>query len=178
MRRRDLLLGAGSLAVLGGGAAVSQGWIGGAEGRIDPVDLETIEAPGSPGGATTVPEPGRVTFVKLFATWCTVCKGMMPAVAAAHGEVDDDVQFLSVTSEPVGTTISREDVAEWWIDHDGGWPVALDTDYELTGQLEASGVPYAYVLDADNRVVWEHRGDASAEELLAGIRTATGSDGG
>lgn len=174
MRRRDLLLGAGSLAALGGGAAVAFD-VGGSEQKaIEPVEIETIDAPGSTAGTVRVPERGGVTFVELFATWCNVCESTMPEIAAAYDSVGDDVQFLSVTNEPLGNTATREDVAAWWRQHNGTWTVAADRDLELTQRLDASGVPYSFVLDARNRIVWQHRGRASAETIRDGIRTAGG----
>jgi thiol-disulfide isomerase/thioredoxin len=175
MRRRDLLIGAGSLAALGGGAAVAFDVVGPTDGNaVAPVELDAIEAPGSDSGTVTVPEPGRVTFLELFATWCNVCESMMPELAAVHESVGDGVQFLSVTNEPLGNTVTREDVAAWWRQHSGTWTVAADRDLELTQRLDASGVPYSFVLDARNRVVWQHRGRTSAEKIRAGIRTAGG----
>jgi thiol-disulfide isomerase/thioredoxin len=110
----------------------------------------------------------------LFATWCNVCESMMPELATAHESVGDDVQFLSVTNEPLGNTVTREDVAEWWREHDGSWTVAADGDLELSRRLEASGVPYAFVLDSRNRITWRHRGRTSAETIQSEIRAAEG----
>lgn len=178
MRRRDLLAGIGSLVTLGGGIALAFGKLGGPDeaAGIQPVDLETVDTAGSSGETVTVPALGEPTFIKFFATWCTVCQGMMPELAVAHEEVNDEVQFLSVTNEPVGITTTREEVVEWLEEHDGNWPVALDSELELTERLDPSGVPYAYALDSDNRVVWEHRGDATADELIKGIRSAMGEE--
>jgi thiol-disulfide isomerase/thioredoxin len=170
MRRRDVLAGLGSLAVLGGGAAVAFDAVGQSQGDIEPVDVETLDAPGSDAGTATVPERGRVTFVELFATWCTVCQSMMPRVAEVHDAVGDEVQFLSVTNEPLGNTVTREDVVEWWADHGGEWTVAADTNLELTQRLDASGVPYAVVFDEDNHIVWQHRGRTTTETLETKIR--------
>lgn len=171
MRRRDLLAGLGSLAALGGAGAVSLGVFDQQRaGGVDPVTLDALEASGSEPGAVTVPERGRVTFVELFATWCTVCQSMMPELAAAHDAVDDSVQFLSVTNEPLGQTISEADVAEWWADHGGNWTVAADRDLDLTQRLDATGVPHAVVFDEQNTVTWEHRGRTTAETITAKIQ--------
>lgn len=172
VRRRDLLAGAVGLGVLGGGSALAFGAVPFGTDGLDPVELETLDAPGSTAGTATIPERGRVTFVELFATWCTVCQSMMPRLAEVHETVDEDVQFLSVSNEPVGTTVSREEVAEWWADNGGAWPIALDSDLALTEQLDASGVPYAVVFDERNRVTWQHRGRARTDELVERIRSA------
>lgn len=176
MRRREVLAGAAGLAVLGGGAAVTLGEVNPFEDEsaVDPLELETIDAPGSEAGTALVPERGRVTFLELFATWCHVCERTMEPLAAVHEAVGDDVQFVSVTNEPVGNTVERSDVADWWAAHGGNWPVALDTDLELTKRLDASGVPYAFVLDEANVVAWSGRGYKSADELRAPIRDAVG----
>ena len=172
MRRRDLLVGAGSLAAVGGGAAVAFDVVGSEEAIVGEAELETIDAPGSAAGTAPIPERGTVTFVELFATWCSICQSMMPELAAVHASVGDEVQYVSVTNEPLGNTITREDVAEWWAEHGGEWTVAADPELELTRALDASGVPYAFVLDERNRVVWRHRGRSSAEKLRTQIRNA------
>lgn len=173
MRRRDLLIGAGSVAALGGGAAVAFDVVGsGGSAGIDPIEIETLDAPGSEAGTATVPATGEVTFLEVFATWCTVCESMMPEVAAANEAVGSDVQFLSVSNEPLGNTVTREDVAEWWGENGGAWTVGVDPDLELTRALDASGVPYSFVLDADNRVVWKHRGRSDAETIESRVRDA------
>ncbi|RZH69552.1 TlpA family protein disulfide reductase [Natrinema altunense] len=175
MRRREVLVGVAGLAALGGGALAVGEWNPLESGdAVDSIELETIDAPGSDAGTASVPERGRVTFVELFATWCTVCERQMEPLGVVHETVADDVQFVSATSEPVGNTVTRADIADWWRDHDGDWPVALDTDLELTEALDASGVPYAFVLDESNAVTWSGRGRESADEIRSAIDAAGG----
>lgn len=172
MRRRDLIVGAGSLAVLGGGAAMAFDVVGSDESTVRPLEIETLDAPGSTAGTTMVPELGRVTFVEMFATSCTICQSMMPDLAATHDAVEGDVQFLSVTNEPLGNTVTREDVIEWWVDNGGDWTVGVDPNLDLTRVLDSSGVPYKFILDEENRIVWRSRGRSSEEEMTRQIRDA------
>ncbi|MFC3959357.1 TlpA family protein disulfide reductase [Halovivax cerinus] len=173
MRRRELIAGAGALAVLGGaGAMATTGWRPGSEeARIDPIELPTIPGTADPAETTTVPERGRVSVVEIFATWCDVCARQMQPMGRLVDETDTDVQIVSVTNEPLGDTITREDVADWWERHDGRWPVAHDPDLDLTATLDAAGVPYTVVLDAENRIVWRHSEyvgvDALREQVTA-----------
>jgi thiol-disulfide isomerase/thioredoxin len=178
MRRRDVLAGLVGLGTVGGGAyLLGQGGVPvGADGPdgVEALELRAVEAPGSRDEVVTVPEPGRVTFVEFFATWCEVCAASMPALAAAHDRVDEDVQFLSVTNEPLGHAVTREEIAAWWADHDGSWTVAPDDDLALTEALGASSVPTMVVLDADNVVTWSATGEHSAEEIVDRIEAAGG----
>jgi thiol-disulfide isomerase/thioredoxin len=138
---------------------------------ITPVTLETVEAPGSAGDPVTVPARGRVSVVTFFATWCHVCEEEMGALGTAHESLDG-VQFVSVTNEPVGHAVTREEIREWWVEHDGNWPVALDDDLELTDTLNVSGVPRVFVFDADNAVSWQGEGRVSAETIQGAVADA------
>jgi len=89
VRRRDLLAGLASVGALGGAGAVATGRVpdaiggdelGGSEADgdraepIEPVTLDTVEAPGSRDGEVTLPMPDRPTFVDFFGTWCPPAK--------------------------------------------------------------------------------------------------------
>ena len=179
MKRRELLAGLGALGVVGTGAAYQSGALdsirtdsGGDTGRVEPVELPRLDAPGSPPGTETIPESGRVTYLALFATWCTICQRKMDPLGDAAAAVDDDVQFVSVTNEPVGATVEPAEVVDWWREYDGSWPVAHDEDLELTRQVDAPGVPYSVVIDADNRLVWSDSGYKGSDTILERVREA------
>jgi thioredoxin-like negative regulator of GroEL len=147
MRRRDLLAGIGGLAVVGGGTIVatrSQ-----TEESVEPVTVEQLGRDGTVVGERQVPQRGQPTLLTVFATWCSICRRTMPEVA----------------NEAIGQTTTREDVADWWRSHGGDWPVAVDTDLELTAAFDVRSVPHTVVLDADNRIVYEDQGEKTAAEL-------------
>ncbi|MFA9518282.1 TlpA family protein disulfide reductase [Halopenitus sp. H-Gu1] len=172
MRRREVLIGGASLFVAGGGALVATGAGRDDATSIEPVEIETLDAPGSESGTTFVPEPGRVTYLEVFATWCSVCRSMMPRIASVHGTFGEEIQFASVTNEPIGNTTARADVVDWWDRNDGAWTVGIDDELVLTERLDASGVPYSFVIDAENRITWSHRGAIEASTIEARIRDA------
>jgi thiol-disulfide isomerase/thioredoxin len=170
VRRRDFIAGALGLAAVGGGVAYTRS--GGDSGSVTSVEVETLDAPGSEAGTAEVPRRGEVTFVEFFATWCTVCKGMMDEVARAHEEVGEEVQFLSVSNEPVGHTVTRGEVVEWWRQNGGGWTVGVDGDLRLTEALDAGGVPTTVVVDAENRIVTADTGRKTSDEIVEAVESA------
>lgn len=184
MERRELLAGLGALGIFGAGAATaftdfditdptgSNSGGGGQSAGFESYDLPRFEAPGSPPGTETVPDRGRVSYVTFFATWCGICQRKMEPLGEAHAAVDGDVQFVSVTNEPVGKTIEPEAVVQWWREHDGQWPVAHDANLELTRAVDAPGVPYSLVFDADNVLTWSDGGYKDAETILQQIEDA------
>ena len=136
-----------------------------------PVTVETLDATGSDAGTATVPAPDRVTFVEFFATTCDICASQMSVVGDAYERVDD-VQFLSVTSEPVGLSVSKSEVASWWADHDGTWTVGVDDGTTLARRYDATSVPTAVVIARDGTVTWSHSGRTDAETITAKIESA------
>ncbi|ELZ42686.1 redoxin [Halorubrum saccharovorum DSM 1137] len=186
MRRRHLLAGLASVGVLGGAGAVATGGVPDAIGGdpagsqtsgdepepIEPVTLDTIEAPGSRDGEVTLPAPDRPTFVDFFGTWCPPCAEQMPALAEAHDRIGDEVLFVSVTTEPVGDAVSEETVVDWWRENDGDWLVAADVTAELASRFPIGSYPSARAMDASGRVRWATSGTHTTEEFVAGIERA------
>ncbi|WP_434521680.1 TlpA family protein disulfide reductase [Halorubrum sp. AS12] len=191
MRRRDLLAGLASVGVLGGAGAVATGGVpnslggdaldgsetsnetdGEAPEPVEPVTLETVDAPGSRDGEVTLPAPDRPTFIDFFATWCSPCVEQMPDLVAAHERLGEEVLFVSVTPEDVGGAVSEESVADWWTENDGDWLVAADVTAELAARLNVGGYPSARAIDAAGRVRWSTSGTHTTEEFVAGIERA------
>jgi thiol-disulfide isomerase/thioredoxin len=180
VRRRHLLAGLASAGVLGGagvvatgnGPTVSGAGTDGAE-PIASTTIRTVDAPGSRDGEVTLPADGRPTFVDFFGTWCPPCAEQMPALAEAEDRVGDAVLFVSVTTEDVGGAVREATVADWWRDHGGDWLVAADVTAELAAKLNVSGYPTAVALDASGRIRWSESGVHTADELVAGIETAS-----
>jgi thiol-disulfide isomerase/thioredoxin len=136
-----------------------------------PVPVETLDAPGSEAGTVTVPDSGRVTFVEFFATTCDICAAQMSAVGAAHDRIGPEVQFLSVTSEPVGLSVSKSEVVSWWADNGGDWTVGVDDGTALARRYDATSVPTAVVVDAAGNVTWRHGGRIDADAIVSAVES-------
>jgi len=111
--------------------------------------------------------------LEFFATTCSVCADQMSVLATANRRVDGSVPFLSVTSEPVGLSVSRAAVREWWARHGGAWPVGLDDGTKLAQRYDATLVPTTLVLDGDGTVSWRHTGRFDVGALTDAISAVT-----
>jgi len=173
MRRRHLLAG------VAGTTALCAGWLYvgrelSSDDATEPVAVETLAAPGSENGTVTVPPADRPLVLEFFATTCSVCADQMAVLGDARDELDGSVRFLSVTSEPVGLSVTRTDVREWWRDHDGRWSVGLDDGTALAERYDATRVPTTLVLDADGEVAWRHTGRFDAAQLVTAVTEVSG----
>lgn len=186
MRRRDVLAGLGSIGVLGGAGLVAIGEMPSLEGQsedranrgtmneteTDPVTIETINAPGSQDGHVTLPASDRATFIDFFGTWCPPCVEQMPALAKANKRVGDSVLFISVTTEAVGSSITEQELINWWETHDGNWLLGIDQRAELAARYLEGGYPSAIAIDTTGKVQWSEAGVKTADQLIAGIQQA------
>lgn len=181
MRRRDLVAGLGGVAALGaaGWYAVAGNGSGdagaGDDAGIEPVTVETLDAPHSDAGTMTVPAPGSVTVIDVFATWCSGCDDQLRSLAEAREQVDGGVRFVSVTNEAIGGGLTREDLREFWREHAGRWPIALDDEGELTTRLGVQGLPHTAVTDSSGRVVYAEQGVTSPDAVVSAVERATES---
>ncbi|MFP8952636.1 redoxin family protein [Natrialbaceae archaeon A-arb3/5] len=175
MRRRDVLAGIGSAGVVAGAGALAiygvpsvEDFTGADGPQHDPMEIETVDAPGSDAGQTLVPDPDQPTFIDIFGTWCPPCVDQMPALAEANERVGDEVRFISVTNESVGEnrSITEAELVEWWDEHDGNWTLGLDPTAELTERYLAGNYPTAAVIDDEGRVQWSDDGVKTADELV------------
>jgi len=169
--RRRLLAAVGTAAA-GAGGLYANPWRSGDDG-VEPVTVETLRAPGSESGSVTVPPADGPLVLEFFATTCSVCSAQMSVLAGARQRVDAAVPFLSVTSEPVGLSVTRGDVCEWWRTHDGSWTVGLDEGTTLAERYDATRVPTTLVLDRGD-VSWRHTGRFDADSLVEAVRAVTG----
>lgn len=174
MNRRDLIAGIGSLGVLAGagvlatrGPSLLESDDGSPRNGGEPIELETIDAPGSEAGTLTVPEPGQAMVVDFFATTCTTCASLMPTVAEARGKAEG-VTFLSVTGER-----EPEPIREWWEEHEGNWAVAMDPRFTLYERYEVVGTPTTVAIDGTGATHWRSEGSGkTVEDILEGAAAA------
>ncbi|MFC5279811.1 TlpA family protein disulfide reductase [Halorubrum rubrum] len=176
MERRHLLAGIASAGVLGAGGVVATGNVPAALGGssaepVEPITLDTIEAPGSRDGEVTIPAPDRPTFIDFFGTYCDPCWDQMPALAEANDRTGDSVLFVSVTTEDIGGLVSESRVVEMWEETGGDWLAAADRSAELAAKLDVGGYPTAVVLDSTGRIRWSDSGVHTADTLVERIES-------
>ncbi|WP_020178705.1 TlpA disulfide reductase family protein [Methylopila sp. M107] len=107
-----------------------------------PVQAKSLD--GAP--LTISPEPGRVTLVHFFASWCEPCKDELPSLAAFAKARSDTIRFIGVN---VAEPASRAKTFAARFDLPGA--VALDEDKTITTAFHVRGLPATVVLSPDGR---------------------------
>jgi thiol-disulfide isomerase/thioredoxin len=134
--------------------------------------IDLIDTQYSTDSMQAVPGNGSVTVIDMFATWCVGCEEQFRNLAAVHERVPGSVEFVSVSNEALGGSLSRADIREYWKHHAGEWSVGLDNNGALTRRLGVNGLPFTVVTNPDRHVVLAARGTTDPSVVEAAITKA------
>lgn len=106
----------------------------------------------------------RPLLVEFWATWCPLCKALLPRMEAARQKYGDRVQFLVVA---VAVNQSKSSIRRHQAVRAMPFPILWDTDGRATRAFQAPSTSYVVVLDAKGRVVYTGTGaDQNIEEAV------------
>lgn len=111
-----------------------------------------------------------VYVVEFWATWCPPCRTSIPHLTELQKKFKDKgVVFLGVSNE-------KPEVIRPFVDKMGDkmdYVVAADKDRKTSaaymGAYGAKGIPHAFVVDKEGRVVWQGHPMAELEETIQAI---------
>jgi thiol-disulfide isomerase/thioredoxin len=112
---------------------------------------------------------GKPLLVEFWATWCSNCEALEPAMLAAHSKYGEDVNFL-VVAVAVNQSVRR--VRRYEESHEVPGRFLWDTDGRATRAFMAPATSYVAVLDGAGRVVYTGLGPD--QDIEAAVEKALG----
>ncbi|UXP31549.1 TlpA family protein disulfide reductase [Reichenbachiella agarivorans] len=106
----------------------------------------------------------QLTIVDFWATWCKPCVKSIPKlVELSHTYDNETVAFVGVNVDsPRNTSKVRPFAMSRRIDY----PVLLDSDQALYGELLVSVLPTLFILDKEGKVLYTHEGYTTGDEKI------------
>ena len=111
----------------------------------------------------------RPVVMEFWATWCSNCHELEPALKALHAKYSDKVSFVGVA---VSINQSPARVKAYVAKNNLPWIQLFDRKGEATGAYDAPATSYVVVLDASGKVVYTGLG--GKQKLEPAIRKALG----
>jgi thiol-disulfide isomerase/thioredoxin len=115
---------------------------------------------------------GEVTIVQFWTFGCSNCKATLPNLQDLYATRHDaGLEIIGIHSHEFDRERVPENVAAAVADLGVTWPVALDTDKINFRAWQGSRRfwPRTYVIDAQNRVRFDHIGEGAYDELAATV---------
>jgi thiol-disulfide isomerase/thioredoxin len=128
-----------------------------AKNQLLPIDLGFLQ------GAS--PEENKPLLVEFWATWCGPCRQSIPHLNEIYAKYHArGLNVVGITDE-TGSTVENF-MRTVPIDY----PVALDPQKRYSSALKIQGIPHAFLLDRNGKVVWDGHPmtlmDSKIESLL------------
>lgn len=133
-----------------------------AQGQLPTTDVKNLKGASVPFNKTI--EPGKVTLISFWATWCVPCKKEIKAIREKLPEWKKEVDFNYMT---VSEDDSRATAMVRSYARSQGWdfPAYLDPNSDLKRALNFQNVPFSVIIDKDGKVAYMHSGFAEGSEM-------------
>ncbi len=115
-----------------------------------------------------IPETkGKLVLIDFWATWCAPCREAMPELNRLHAEfAPRGLVIIGVTKE------ARDKVTGFLAAQRIDYFIALDGGSALYTQLRIKALPYAILVDRQNRIVWRGQPSELKKDFLESLLAA------
>jgi thiol-disulfide isomerase/thioredoxin len=115
---------------------------------------------------------GKVVVVNFWATWCGPCKKEIPAFNRVYAKYKDQgVVMLGVLHDQ---TVDTNGALNFMSDNEFTYPVVVADQAVLSAYHFPGALPTTFIYDRSGRIVTEHKGPMSEEQLAALVEKTLG----
>lgn len=131
--------------------------------------LGTVAGPDAYTGdqLTIDPSDGTKRVWMVWAHWCPYCQEELPALSAAYPGLQTDFPDIEITTVTTSIDPTRGNPLDAYLDQEQfPFPVVVDADFALAGQMGVNAFPFWLVTDGDGTVLFRSAGYLDDEQLI------------
>ena len=110
----------------------------------------------------------RPVFLEFWATWCTSCEALQPAVRAAQAAYGSQVEFVGIN---VTVGEQRDSVRAWVAREAPPWHTLYDDEGASQRAFDVAATSYVVIIDRTGRIVYTGLG--GSQSFDAALRRVT-----
>ena len=133
------------------------------------IDVKTMD--GSNFNITQLQNDGNPIVISFWATWCKPCKKELNNIAEVYEDWQDEtgVKLVAISIDE-SRTMSK--VKPYVYASDWDFEVYLDPNGDLSRSMGVLSVPHTFLLNGENKIIWQHSGysDGDEEKLFERIK--------
>ncbi len=106
---------------------------------------------------TSVIEPGKITVISFWATWCGPCIKELQAIDGYYEEWQEKYNMkmvaVSIDDSRNVKKVKPKVLGEGW-----QYEIILDENQDLARALNVNNPPMTFIVDAEGKIVYSHQG--------------------
>lgn len=110
----------------------------------------------------------RPVFLEFWATWCTSCRALEPAVRAAREAYGSEVEFIGIN---ITVADPRDSVRAWVVRTAPPWRTLYDDEGNSQRAYDVAETSYVVIIDQTGTIVYT--GVGGAQSFSAALRRVT-----
>jgi peroxiredoxin len=111
---------------------------------------------------------GKVLLLDFWATWCAPCRTEIPHFIEMQNRYSSQgLQIIGISLDD-----SEKPVKKFYSEQKMNYPVAVGDDKLADAYGGVLGLPVAFIIDREGRILYKHTGETAAEVFEKEIREA------
>jgi cytochrome c biogenesis protein CcmG/thiol:disulfide interchange protein DsbE len=115
---------------------------------------------GLDGSSVTLGQPGKITVINFWATWCPPCQEEMPEMEAFATHNREKVDFYAVNLKE-----SQDKIRDFMNKNKYTMPVLLDKEGEIGAKFQISAIPTTVIINKHGMIKYRKSGGMTRSEL-------------